>query len=118
MPDTGIEVAVTHLVLHRLELGLDIADEAEVRGFVLRVVGLAGHGDVTLGPFLTDRRVQLAGRNQPLSRSPAEAMGIARSCRYQGSICSQVLSSTFSGSHSCRNFRGTYSVVAIACTVY
>ena len=53
------------LVLDRLELRLDLANECQIGRLSLGVVGLAGHRDVTLDPLLPDRRVQLAGRDHP-----------------------------------------------------
>ena len=98
-PFRRVEITVPDLVLQRLQLGLDLANERQVGGFSFRVVGLAGHRDVTLGPLFTNGRIQLTGRGQPLlelgSRSGPADPGASGTT---GSICSQVLSSTPSGS--------------------
>ena len=63
--ERGIQVAIAHVVLNRLELGLDVADEAQVGGLALRVIGLAGHRHVAFDSLLAHGRVQLAGGLQP-----------------------------------------------------
>jgi hypothetical protein len=60
-----VEIAVPEVVQDRLELRLDIANERQVSRFAIRVIGLAGHGDVPPDAFFGDRAVQLAQVEQP-----------------------------------------------------
>jgi hypothetical protein len=61
-----VEVFVAQVVLDWFEPGLDVADERQVGGLAVGVVGLTGHGDVAPDPFLRDRAVQLTQVEQPV----------------------------------------------------
>ena len=52
--------------LARLEPRLDIFDEMEIRLFRVRIVRVAGHGDVTARRFLVERGGKLAPVQQPM----------------------------------------------------
>ena len=98
--DTASRGSVVRIVvLDRLELGLDVADERQVGGLAFGVVGLAGHRDVPLDPFLRRPPPFSSPRsNSQASRSSGDSIGRSISFRYQGSICSQVLNSASLGS--------------------
>jgi hypothetical protein len=90
--------------LARLELRLDVLDEMQICLLRVRVVRVAGHGDVTARRLLVERGVEFAPVEQPAFQFAADLICAARFSNWSnsGAICGQSPRLIFSGT----NFRG------------
>ena len=60
-----LQVNLFELELARLERRFDALDEVQVGFLGVRIVGVTGHGDVSLGPFFIEHGAELAPVQQP-----------------------------------------------------